>query len=289
METVVLWVLRGSLFLSVLALGLRAGPRDATYLLRRPEALARAILAMNGIMALLAAVMIASFDLRPVVKLALAAMAVSPVPPILPRRMLKAGCQTGYAVGLLVAAALASIVLVPLSMAAFQALFRIPLRMSAVSIAVQALSTILVPLAFGIALRHLLPNFSQRARRPLNAVAMVILAASAVTVLIAERNAVFSLIGNGTLAVFVAFSVVGLAVGHLLGRPEGANCVALALSTATRHPGVAVAIAHTNYPDERLAAPAVLLFFLVSTAVSGLYLAWFKRSATRAAERREQH
>ncbi|HVJ22224.1 MAG TPA: hypothetical protein VM686_42755 [Polyangiaceae bacterium] len=289
METVVLWVLKGSLFLSVLALGLRATTRDATHLLRQPEPLARALLSMNGVMALVAVVMIASYDFHPVVKLALGAIAVSPVPPLLPRRALKAGGQTSYTVGLLVAAALASIVMIPLSMAVLQRLFHVPLRMSAVSVALLALATVLAPLAAGMLVRRLAPSLSAHVARPLGAVAMALLLASLVPVLYAARHDMGALIGNGTLAAFIIFSVIGLGVGHVLGRPDGENRVVLALCTATRHPAMAIAIAHTNFPDEKRAPAAVVLYFLVTALVSGLYLAWYKRASARTAVRREQH
>jgi BASS family bile acid:Na+ symporter len=51
----------------------------------------------------------------------------------------------------------------------------------------------------------------------------------------------------------------------------------LALSTASRHPGVALAIAHANFPDEKLAPAAVLLYLIVSGIVSLPYLRWNRR------------
>ncbi len=287
-----IWLVKGSLLASVLALGLGATTRDATHHLRRPELLARTLLSMNGIMALVAVIMIASFDFHPLVKLVLAAIAVSPVPPLFPKRALKAGGQTSYAIGLLVAAALASIVLIPLSMQVLQALFGVPLRMSAPSVAGLAVTTILAPLAAGIALRRFLPRFAERTARPLATLAMILLLACVLVILFFGRRAIFSLVGNGTILAFAAFSVVGLVVGHLLGRPDGENRVVLAMATATRHPAMAIAIAQTNFPREARAAAAVALFFLVNAVVSVVYLVWIKRRASQvdqAPTRREQH
>ena len=57
----------------------------------------------------------------------------------------------------------------------------------------------------------------------------------------------------------------------------------LALSTASRHPGVAIAIAHATFPGEKLTVAAVLLYVLLSAAVSIPYLNWTKRRNAAAA------
>jgi BASS family bile acid:Na+ symporter len=57
--------------------------------------------------------MIAVFHLHPVVEITLIALAVSPIPPLLPKRALKAGGDASYTIGLLVAASLFAIFFVP--------------------------------------------------------------------------------------------------------------------------------------------------------------------------------
>ncbi len=275
------WLLRGSLFLSVLALGLRATTRDALYLFRRPDALARTLLALNGIMAVFAVVVALSFDLRPVVKLALVALAVSPVAPIMPHKALRAGATVEYTIGMLVAAALASIVFIPLSMEVLERVFDMPLRMSARQIATLAVTSILLPLASGIALRKLVPRL-ERAAKPLGALAVLLLVVVPIPVVIAARHEFAALIGNGTILVFVAFSALALAVGHVLGSPEGDNRLVLALGSATRHPAVALGIAYTNFPAHgRSAAAAVILYLVVNFIVSGVYLKLYKPGMPR--------
>jgi BASS family bile acid:Na+ symporter len=75
----------------------------------------------------------------------------------------------------------------------------------------------------------------------------------------------------------VVFALVGLAAGHLLGGPDPENRIVLALSTATRHPGIAIAIAAANFPDQKAAPAAVLLYLIVSALVAKPYLTWVKR------------
>jgi bile acid:Na+ symporter, BASS family len=50
----------------------------------------------------------------------------------------------------------------------------------------------------------------------------------------------------------------------------------LALYTSARHPGVAVAIAQTNFPEQRLALAAILLAMLVSAVLALPYMNWIR-------------
>lgn len=53
----------------------------------------------------------------------------------------------------------------------------------------------------------------------------------------------------------------------------------LALATATRHPGIAIAIAHINFPNEQAVPAAVVIYLVVSAVLSVPYLAWRKNSS----------
>src|SRR5258705_3153268 len=97
--------LKVSVVALVVAIGLKASLQDATYLLRRPGELLRAILAMNVLLPIVMIALAFFFDLTPAVRIALVALSVSPVPPILPNRAIKAGGEESYSIGLLVAAA----------------------------------------------------------------------------------------------------------------------------------------------------------------------------------------
>jgi hypothetical protein len=48
----------------------------------------------------------------------------------------------------------------------------------------------------------------------------------------------WTLVGNGAVLPIIAFVLVGLVIGHLLGGPTPENRTALAFSTASRHPGL---------------------------------------------------
>ncbi|HYE34519.1 hypothetical protein [Methylocaldum sp.] len=266
-----------SIVLIVFGLGLAASLKDAGYLFRRPGRLVRSLLAMNLVMPLFAAALAASFELHPAVKIVLIALAVSPVPPLLPKKELKAGGSAPYTVGLLVATALLAVVFVPIAVALLGKAFAIPARMPAAAIAKLVLITVLAPLGFGMAVRHWAPGFAERIAKPIALAATVLLAVGVLPVLFTAWPAIVSLIGNGTLAAIASFVAVGLLAGHGLGGPDPNDRTVLALSTASRHPGVALAIAHANFPDEKLAPAVVLLYLIVSGIVSLPYLRWNRR------------
>src|SRR5215467_16052846 len=96
----VLLAVKASIFLTVFSLGLNAEWQDALYLFRRPVLLIKSLLAMNVIMPLVAAGLVVTFDLPTSVKVALVALAISPVPPMLPKKQMKAGGEEAYAIGL---------------------------------------------------------------------------------------------------------------------------------------------------------------------------------------------
>jgi BASS family bile acid:Na+ symporter len=276
----ILLAIKVSIVLTVFALALKAGPQDAMYLFRRPRLLMRSALSMAIVMPMFAALFIRALDfLHPAVKIALVALSVSPVPPILPRKELKAGGKESYTIGLLVGAALVAIVFVPLALEVFERIFAIPLGLSPLRVALVVLMTVLAPLAAGIAVHSMAPAFADRMVRPVFLVATIMLVAAAVPVLFTESRAIGSLIGNGTVVALALFVVVGLASGHLLGGPDPEDRTVLALSTASRHPGMAIAIAHANFPGQKLALAAVLLYLLVSVVVSIPYITWTKRRA----------
>jgi BASS family bile acid:Na+ symporter len=85
-----------------------------------------------------------------------------------------------------------------------------------------------------------------------------------------SAKAIFSLVGDGTLLSFIAFAIVGFGIGHVLGGPEPENRRVLALATATRHPGMAVAIAHLNFPQQKMTTPAIPLYLIISAIVAAL-------------------
>ena len=70
---------------------------------------------------------------------------------------------------------------------------------------------------------------------------------------------------------------MGLAIGHWLGGPSAEHRLVLALSTAIRHPAIALAIAKANSPDEPQLGATITLYLLVSLLIGIPYQIWQKR------------
>ena len=280
LQSLVPLVLKASIFLTVFALGLQATFADATFLFRRPRLLIRGFLSMSVIMPLLALFLILTFQLNPAVKIALAALSVSPVPPIFPKKALKAGGKESYTIGLLVATVVLAIVAVPIAMETFEKVTGVPLYMSAVSVATIVFTTVLAPLLGGIVLRAVASSFADRVTKPIGAVALVLMILGVLPVLFVSMRTVLSLVGDGTLLSLAAFALLGYFVGYSFGGPNPEDRSVLAMATASRHPALALAIAHANFPEQKLAAPAVLLYLIVSGVVTGVASKLMKKTKT---------
>jgi BASS family bile acid:Na+ symporter len=279
-QGLVLLALQASVFLTVLGFGLEARPDDLLGLVRRPARLARALLAMFVVMPVVAVALAATFAFRPAVEVALVALAISPVPPLLPRRGARAGGRMAYALGLTAWAALLSIVLIPTMLRAFQPWLAKP---AAPATAAQlALVTVLLPLGVGMALRAAAPPVVARIARPVTAAAMVLLIGGLLAILGVQLRAIVSLVGNGTVLAIVTFVAAGLAVGHALGGPDDDERVVLALATACRHPGIALAVGSASQVEQRLLMAAILLYLVLNLVVCAPYVVWLRQRAARS-------
>jgi BASS family bile acid:Na+ symporter len=281
-EQLIMLAIKASIMLLVFGLGLHANWQDTTYLFRKPELLSRSMLSMGVIMPLFAAGIAALFDLHPAVEIALIALALAPVPPILPGKQEKAGGTASYAIGLLVTAALLAIVTVPVGVELMGRAFAKDAHMTPRAVALIVLMSILAPLTAGLVVNRVAPAFAARIARPVSLFATALLVVAALPVLFKAWPAVWSMIGNGTLLALVLFSVVGLAVGHWLGGDNEDNRTILALATSARHPAVALAIAGTNFQEQKAVLAVVLLHLIVGAIVSLPYVIWRKRRHARA-------
>ena len=280
LQTLIPLLLKASIFLTVFALGLQATIADATYLFRRPRLLIPGFLSIDVTMPLLALLLVMTLNLHPAVKVALVVLSVSPVPPIFPKKELKAGGEEDYTVGLLVATVVLAIAVIPITMEIFGKISGEALHMSALSVAIIVFKTVLTPLLLGIALRAVASKLADRMAKPVSSIAAVILILSALPALFVLIRNNLPLLVNGTLLAMTVFALVGYFVGHLFGGPDPRDRPVLAAATASRHPGLALAIAHANFPEQKLVVPTVILYVIVSGVVTGLGSKFMNRAKT---------
>ncbi len=266
--------LKVSIPVQVFAIGLGASWHDAFYLFGRPRLLAYSILARNIAVPVIAVLLIKTFPFHVAVGITLGVLAVTPVPPLLPRSQIKAGAQSGYVLGLLVSQALLAIVLVPVTIQLMNWVLGSRAHFSAFRVAALIAETILIPLAAGMLASRVLPKL-HRFAAPILMVATALLVAGAIPLLFLGWTAFGVLAGKGALLALAIFIVTGMTVGHVLGGEGRPDRIALAIATPARHPGLAIAIAEANYPAQgRLVAGAVVIYLILRLLVLFLYLRW---------------
>ena len=282
LKQIIILTLQISIVATVFGFGLRATLDDLLYVVRRPRLFARSLIAMLVVMPVIAIILARNFDFPRNVEIALVTLAISPAPPLLPNRERSAGALISYGLGLIVTIGLLSIVLVPLSMALIGWIFGVPLGVSPAAVAPVMLMMLVGPIALGVVVRRWRPDLAARIAGPITTVALVLLLIPSLLMLVAAAPIVWRLVGNGTVLALSLFVAIGLAVGHLFGGPDPEHAAVLALSTACRHPVLAMTIASSNFPDERFGG-VIVLYLLVNMILSIPYIVLQKRRVATAA------
>lgn len=277
----VVLTLKASIVILVFAIGMHATLADTAELLRRRGLLVRSLLSLNVLMLVFAVALVQMFALPTPAKVALLALSVSPIPPLLPKKLKGVHGAEPYTASLIVFAALLSIVIVPASMDILGAYFHQDVHVPPSRLVPIVLVVILVPLLLGMLVNKLFPSFANRFATPIGKLGSILLALSAAALLVSQWKPLFSMFGSGVMIVLTIFSVVGAMVGHLLGGPEPENREVLALATSVRHPGIAITIAAINFPDEKSVPLVVVWHLIIGTVVAIVYKALFARQGAR--------
>lgn len=234
----------------------------------------RAVLAMDVVVPLVAVALAATLPLEVPVKIALVTLSLAPLPPTFSGKPLKAGGKISYTVGLFVAITFIAVFFIPLALTLLTRVFGIPLQMEPSAIWALVVWSLLVPLASGLVIHQLAPAFADRIAYAVARTGTMVLLVGFAAILARAWPAMISLVGNGTILAMIVLAIVAMAAGHLLGGPDPEDRATLALASAGRHPAIAIAIAQTNFPDQKLASAAVLLYLLVCGMATAPYLKW---------------
>lgn len=262
-------LLLGSACLIVFALALRAQAGNALYMFTHPGAGLRALVAIFVVVPVAALALAAAFNLSEPVKIALLAIALSPLPPILPNKQLKAGAGMDYVTGLLFGAAMASVVIAPLGLLFIDWLTPHKSILHPMSVIPPVLIGTALPLVLGVMVHRLVGD--ERALKlaaPVARVGSIVFGLIALVLIAALAPAMWQVIGNGTIAALTAMILAGIAASYWLGSRNPGEKSALMLAATARHPGVAIAIAGANFPDATLAPAAILLGTVLSVIIA---------------------
>jgi BASS family bile acid:Na+ symporter len=132
-------------------------------------------------------------------------------------------------------------------------------------------STVLLPLLAGLLFRHFVPRAAELLAPWVSRLGTVLLIAGLLPVLVAAGPAIAALVGSGALLVIAALVACAIAVGHALGGPSDDERSTLAIATAMRHPGVALAMSTLNVPEAPQVGAVVLLYVLLAVVLTTLY------------------
>lgn len=255
-----------SIVLMVFALSLRARFADLGYMITHWRQGLGALAAMYVIVPAVAILLAMWLErIAPDIKVALIALAFSPLPPVLPAKQVKMGAHAGYVTGLLIMATMASIVLAPWGVPlAARLLDAHAGDVTPLSVAAPLIVTILIPLVAGLIGRPLLGARVETVATAVSRIGTLLLVVGILGLLGVLGPAILKVIGEGTLLVLIVAVVAGVVGGYLLGGRELGNRRALALAAATRHPGAAIAIATHSFPNATQAPATIALAAIVA-------------------------
>lgn len=270
----------GSIILIVLAIGLSAPPGSIRAGFRNPGAIARAMLAMFVAMPAFTLFITWLLPLEPAARIALLALAVSPMPPILPAKEQKLGGTMDYALSIQVAASVTALLAAPVLLLIAEQIFGREAGYDPFGVTRTILVTIVIPLAAGIGLAALAPRLAGRLAGPARAVGMALLLGGLVLVIWKAWPGIAAAAVSATMIAVGLMTFFGLAVGHALGGPGAGSRHALAVATASRHPGVAIGLAAAaNLTGREPVVAVVLLYLLAGIVLAAPYSRWAKGRA----------
>ncbi len=280
-QTAVEFVLGAGLALMVFAFSMRANKEDFIFVASERRLFLISLLSIFMLAPTVAIGVIYWIEPPLVVRVAIASMSISIIPPLLPWKQMQDRGDHHYAVGLTLVAAILAVAFVPAGADLLGRINHHPYGVPPGEIASYVFIIVILPFAAGIAVGYRWKKFSTRIAIPLIKIGGIGTLISTGVVLISAAPDIPHVIGTRTLLAMFIFNIMALGIGHLLGGPDPNRATVLGISTASRHPAIALTIASVNYPGEKFTA-AVMLCVAVNLVVTTPYLRWQTR---RYAER----
>jgi BASS family bile acid:Na+ symporter len=136
--------------------------------------------------------------------------------------------------------------------------------------------TILIPIALGIAVRAMYPDFADSVGPRLDKIGGIMLGI-VVLIVLAKFYPVLLEMDSRSYFVMAAVSVVALSIGHLFGPTDPHERTTLAVESGVRHPVLSLTIAASNFTNQK-ALPVLLPCVLVFIVLAMVYLLLRKKS-----------
>lgn len=270
-----------TVFSIMLTLGVALPIQELLNFWKQPLLLTRSLLAIIIIPPIVLALTLFVFDLPRSFAIALMLLVASPGPALLTRRAGMAGARLQYTLSLQVTLALLAIAVTPLTLKFFGFLFPADsANIKALQVAKQVALVQFLPLSVGLAIRSIWVDLAEEINSFLKTIANTLFIVLSILTLVVSLNLILAL-GGVPLLFTILLSLIGLAIGHILGTGYGPDIQSgIAVATIARNAGLAIAIATIN--GQAQVVP-IIVGALVVGIVAGLpYSVWMKRKIAQS-------
>jgi BASS family bile acid:Na+ symporter len=269
-----------TIFTLMLGIGVNLSLGDLFGLERRPADLLRSLLAVVVLVPLVVALLLLVVDLPREVATGLAVLAAAPGAPLTSQRARMAAGSIPYAASLQLTLALLAVVLTPLTLGIFYALFDLATEgVHPLEVGRQVATVQLLPVGIGLAVQRLAPKVSRALGKPL-VVLGTLLFLVLVVLLIVPSVRIVAKIGMLPIVAILVMSAAALAIGHLLGGRDVHERAAVAISSLARNVGLALFVATLSGAEKAL-APTLVTYMVVGSLVAVPYSIRTKRLLAR--------
>lgn len=161
-----------TIFSLMLAIGINSSLEQLTSLWRKPELLVRSLLAAIVLVPLVVFILLWLLDLPPGVAAGLSILAASPGAPVMAKRSQMAGGDPTYVASLQLTLAMLAVLVTPLTLAVFYALFELPIeRVSPFRVLLQVGEVTFLPAIVGLLIQRFAPRIAASIARPVQVIA----------------------------------------------------------------------------------------------------------------------
>ncbi|WP_204141208.1 DUF202 domain-containing protein [Halomicronema sp. CCY15110] len=274
-----------TIFLLMLTLGVQTELSDMVQLWRQPQLLVRALFAALILFPIGASVigyvLLQGTAAALPVGLGLVVLASAPGAPLLTTRASMAGGNVAIATSLQATLAALAVVMTPLTLLIFTAMFaNVEASSDFLIIAKQVLTVQFLPLGLGLAVRRFGGTAAANIGDLLTTVANTLFIVLVVFLLGLSWVLLPTVPWRG-FAVIPPVVLWGLACGHLLGGPDLGNRSSIATGVIARNAGLAIFLLAANGAPQSI--PTIIAYMVVGAITALPYNIWIKRQQAAAA------
>jgi BASS family bile acid:Na+ symporter len=265
-----------TIFALMLSTGINLSLEKMLSLWRKPALLLRALLAVVVLVPLVVIILLKLFDLPPAVVAGLVLLAASPGAPLTTKRSQMAGARFRHSASLQLTLALLAVMITPLTVALFAALFPgIPNKVNVLEVARQVTMVQFLPVTLGLLLQKFGAKYAVAIAQPLTLIANGLFVVLIVLACIVGLPLMFKVWGLPLVAIAIMV-IVSLGIGHALGGPDEDKRSILAISCIARNVGLALFIAVLNDVQQQV-IPTLIAYLIVGAFLGLPYSLWTKR------------